>query len=295
MGEDLGGSDIPRGVNWTHFLYAGLILLACVAFYQASQTETLLRRIAAAQRENTTLRANLARSEREFHESFVRFHTELAAVQEQLVSARRQAESSIDKAQAATKYADTLAGKLEKKRSDQEKQQQQLSAELSKVERSTDETSMRLNGISNEVGGVKDTLASVTADATKNNTDIEQTRGDLVEIRNGVATNTKEIEALRQQGDKDIFEFDLAKEAGLQRVGDIQVKLDKTDEKHNTFTLEIAADDKRVEKRDKTINEPVQFFLSKRPGQPYELVVNEVGRHNVRGYLAVPKEPVARD
>ncbi|HTA47401.1 MAG TPA: hypothetical protein VK789_33395 [Bryobacteraceae bacterium] len=293
--EDLGVANAPRRANWTHFLYAGLILLACVAFYQASQTETLLRRIAAAQRENTTLRASLARSEREFHDSFVRFHTELGAMQEQLASARRQAESSLEKAQAATHYADTVAGKLENKRRDQEKQQQQLSAELSKVERSTDETSMRLNGISSEVGGVRDTLASVAADATRNNTDLEQTRGDVTELRNGIATNSKEIDALRQQGDKDIFEFNLAKEAGMQRVGDIQVKLDKTDEKHNTFTLEIAADDKRVEKRDKTINEPVQFFVSKRPGGPYEIVVNEVGKHSVKGYLAAPKEPVVRD
>lgn len=295
VNPDPSPPDPPTRASWNHFLYAGLILLACVAFYQSTQTENLLRRIAAAQRENAALRTNLSRSQREVQDSFVRFHTELAGMQEQLANARRQAESGLAKAQAATRHADLMAGKLEMKRRDQERQQQQLSAELNKVERSTNETSMRLNGISSEVGGVRDTLNSVRADATRSVAAIQVARGDLSEIRSGVATNSQEIQTLRERGDKDIFEFNLARDAGLQRVGDIQVKLDKTDEKRNTFTLEIAADDKRVEKRDKTVNEPVDFFVSKRPGQPYELVINEVGKRSVKGYLAAPKEPLVRD
>lgn len=281
--------------NWTQFLYAGLILLIFVAFYQASQTENLLHRIALAQKESATLRTKLSHSEHEFRDALVRFHTDLAALQEELGVARQQADTSLAKAQAATQYADTLAGKLEKKRRDQEKQQQQLSAQLGQVQQSADETSMRLNGISNEVGGVKDTLASVRADATQNIVDLQNTQGDLNELKNGIATNAREIQTLRDQGDKDIFEFSLAKDAGLQRVGDIQIKLDKTDEKRNMFTVEIAADDKRVEKRDKTVNEPVQFFVSARPGQPYELVVNEVSKRSVKGYLAAPKDTAFRN
>ena len=166
--------------------------------------------------------------------------------------------------------------------------------ELSQVELSADETSLRLNGISTEVGGVKDKLASVRADATQNIGDLDRTREDLGALKNGIATNSKQIQMLRDQGDKIIFEFSLTKSSGLQRVGDIQVRLTRTDEKRNTFTVEIVADDKRVEKRDKTINEPVQFFVTSRANQPYDLVVNEVSKNSVKGYLAKPNETIAR-
>jgi chromosome segregation ATPase len=288
--------DAPRlSTNWMHFLYAGLILLVCVAFYQGAQTENLLRLVVSAQGENAALRKKLSHSEQEFRDSLVRFHTELAGLQDQLSTARQQADSSLEAARAATVYADTLGGKLERKRRDQENRQQQLSAQLSKVEKSTDETSERLNGISSEVGGVRETLASVRADATRNIDELQNARGDVSELQNGVATNSKQIQTLRDVGDKQIVEFNLTKSAGLQRVGDIQVKLNRTDEKRNTFTLEIAADDKMVEKRDRTINEPVEFFVSSKPSQPYQLVVNEVGKNTVRGYLATPRETYVRD
>lgn len=294
MNDENKTPDSRFSANWTHFLYAGLILLVCVAFYQGAQTENLLRKITSAQRDNQVLRDNLAHSEQEFRASLVRFHTELADLQGELAAARQETNASLEKAQAARLYADTLAGKLEKKRRDQEQRQQQLSAELSKVKTSADETSMRLNGISSEVGGVRDTLESVRADATQNIADLGQARGDLGLLKNGVARNSAQIQMLREQGDKSIFEFNLTKSSGLQRVGDIQVRLTRTDEKRNTFTVEIVADDKRVEKRDKTINEPVQFFVASKASQPYDLVVNEVGKNSVKGYLAKPNETIAR-
>ena len=64
--------------------------------------------------------------------------------------------------------------------------------------------------------------------------------------------------------------------------------LKKTDQKKNKFTIELVADDKRVEKKDKSINEPLQFYTSK-ARQPYEIVVNEVGKDIIVGYLATPK------
>jgi chromosome segregation ATPase len=296
MKDENGTRDSPPapGVNWTHFLYAGLILLVCVAFYQATQTENLLRKIALSERDNSVLRANLSRSEQEMRKAMVRFHTELASVQEELVTTREQADSSMAKAQSATLYADKLAGRLEKKRREEEKLQQQLSAQLSNVKKSADETSNRLKGISSEVGGVKDSLASVRADATQHTVDLEREHGDLSELKNGVAINSQQIQVLRDISDQDVFEFTLTKSSGPQRIGDIQVRLTRTDEKRNTFTVEIGADDKRIEKRDRTINEPVQFFVTSKSNKPYQLVVNEVGKNTVKGYLAAPKEIIAR-
>ena len=58
--------------------------------------------------------------------------------------------------------------------------------------------------------------------------------------------------------------------------------------------MDVRADDKLVEKRDKSINEPVQFYTA-RAHQPYELVVNEVKKDKVIGYLATPKVTVSRN
>lgn len=76
-------------------------------------------------------------------------------------------------------------------------------------------------------------------------------------------------------------------------MGDIQLALKKADVKRNKFTLDVMADDRRVEKKDKSINEPVQFFTSGARA-PYEVVVNEIRQDQVIGYLSVPKLKVNR-
>ena len=82
--------------------------------------------------------------------------------------------------------------------------------------------------------------------------------------------------------------------SGMRKVGDIQVMLRKADAKRNRYTVDVRADDKLVEKRDKSINEPVQFYTAS-AHQPFELVVNEVKKDKVTGYLATPKVTVSRN
>ena len=88
-------------------------------------------------------------------------------------------------------------------------------------------------------------------------------------------------------------EFTVAKAKTPQRVGDISILLKKTDQKKNKYTLEVTADDQKVEKKDRGINEPVQFYTSKAK-QPYEIVVNKVEKDTLVGYLATPKEQSGR-
>ena len=85
----------------------------------------------------------------------------------------------------------------------------------------------------------------------------------------------------------------LAKTKQPQRVGDITLLLKKTDPKKNKYTVEVMADDKLTEKKDKNINEPVQFYTSK-ARQPYELVINKVQKDLIVGYLSTPKEQATR-
>jgi hypothetical protein len=103
-----------------------------------------------------------------------------------------------------------------------------------------------------------------------------------------IATNGKELAALRALGERNYVEFKLAKEKTPRKVGDIQMRLKAADPKKNRYTVEVIADDKMVEKKDKTINEPVQFMLS-RATLPYELVVNEVRKDMISGYVSSPK------
>jgi hypothetical protein len=78
-----------------------------------------------------------------------------------------------------------------------------------------------------------------------------------------------------------------------QRVGDITLKLKSVDTKKNKYTVEVMADDKLTEKKDKNVNEPIQFYSSK-ARQPYEIVVNQVQKDLIVGYLSTPKVEAAR-
>jgi len=109
-----------------------------------------------------------------------------------------------------------------------------------------------------------------------------------------IATNSKQIQELRDLGDRNIYEFTLTKSGKIQKVGNVELMLRKADMGHNRFTLDVLADDKRVEKKDRTVNEPVQFYTSE-ARQPYEIVVNQVQKDKVVGYLATPKVTIARD
>jgi hypothetical protein len=94
-------------------------------------------------------------------------------------------------------------------------------------------------------------------------------------------------------GERNYFEFKLSKTKAPQKIGDIRMVLKKTDPKHNRYTVEVLADDKKVEKKDKTTNEPVQLYLSG-SSQAYEIVVNQVKKNEVVGYVSTPKVKLAR-
>ena len=117
--------------------------------------------------------------------------------------------------------------------------------------------------------------------------------GDVSSQGSLIATNANELDALRRLGERNYFEFNIRKTKDPQRVGDISMVLKKADPKKNRYTVEVVVDDQRVEKKDKTVNEPVQFLTSKAK-QPYEVVVNKVLKDQIAGYLATPKVQTPR-
>ena len=108
-----------------------------------------------------------------------------------------------------------------------------------------------------------------------------------------VATNAKELSALKELGERDYFEFALGKTKSPRKIGDLRLVLKKTDPKHNRYTVEVLADDKKVEKKDRTVNEPVQLYVSG-SSLAYEIVVNQVKKNEVVGYVATPKMKLPR-
>jgi hypothetical protein len=118
--------------------------------------------------------------------------------------------------------------------------------------------------------------------------DLKRTTGDLGMMSGLIATNSQEIDALKQLGDRDYTEFTLYKRKEPVKLAGVSILLKKADVKANRYTLELQLDDRKVEKKDKTANEPVQFYVGGNR-QPHELVVNLVGKDQIVGYLATPK------
>ena len=136
-------------------------------------------------------------------------------------------------------------------------------------------------------------LGRVSGDIESTGADVKRVESDLNIVSGTVATNAKELAALKELGERDYFEFALGKTRTPQKIGDLRLVLKKTDPKHNRYTVEVLADDKKVEKKDKTTNEPVQLYLSG-SSQAYEIVVNQVKKNEVVGYVAAPKVKLPR-
>jgi len=211
------------------------------------------------------------------------------SLKEELETTRRQASTMASQAKAeALKKADQIQQQLE---AEQRKQQQAVAAELSQVKQNADS---QFAAVNTDVSGVKTQLGSTQSELQKTIADLKKVTGDLGVQSGYIATNGSEIAVLKRLGERNIFEFNLGRSKAPQRVGDISITLKKTDPKRNKYTIEVLADDKTTEKKDRTINEPVQFYTLKAK-QPYEIVVNQVGKDKITGYLSTPKDQVARN
>jgi hypothetical protein len=137
-------------------------------------------------------------------------------------------------------------------------------------------------------GDVSVDTGLVARNATKS--DLESTKGALARSEMGtlIARNHDELDELRRLGERDYDEFTLTLGAGAQRVRVVQLQLRETNPKTNEFTIKVLADDKTFEKKNRSVNEPI-FFYTGGSRVPLELVVNEVTKTTVSGYLSIPK------
>jgi len=282
--------------KWIFPVLAGAVALSLgINGYQAINLQELRQQVGGVHKQVGEFREGLAKVDQDVSSNIGAVKQEVASVR---TEAKHTAMSVGQAAQSAVRKNAEMVSKLAKV---EEENNRKVAEELSQVRTTTEQANFKLTDVTSDVGNVKTEVASAKSEIAATKSDLSQTINDLkratgdMGVMSGlIATNGKELQALRELGERDYFEFKIVKNTLPQRVGDIQLALKKSDMKKNRFTVEVTADDKRIEKKDKTVNEPVQFYVASKARQPYELVINQITKDSVSGYLAKPKVTVAR-
>ena len=170
-----------------------------------------------------------------------------------------------------------------------EKEQQAAQAEAQKQ---IGAVSSDVTSVKTDVGGVKTDVAATKNELAATESKLQRVTGDLGLTSGLVATNAKELEILKHKGDRNYYDLNLTKGAKPTPISGVSLQLKKADEKKSKYTLVVESDDKKIEKKDKSLDEPVQFYTGK-DKLLYELVINTINKNQVIGYLATPKNAPA--
>lgn len=282
-------NDTPKKAHWTAWLFGGIALaLAGVSGYEFYRLEEMERKMASM---NAITQNDLAAIREASASTAVAMRSTVDALSQQVDAKTTQAAANYQRTLANAKLH---AEKLVRQVNEQNKaNQERLSLELGEVRSAANQNAEKVTGLETNLGTVKTEVSETRSVLEGAVGDLKSVRGDLGVQSGLIATNAKELAALRALGERNYYEFTISRKNTPVKVGNIVLSLKKSDVKRNKFNVEVVADDKRVEKKDKTINEPVQFYVSG-ARMPYELVINEVGKNKVVGYLATPKVMAAR-
>lgn len=248
-------------------LFAGLAVLAYVGHSQQSRLE---QDLSHQQEQNKVLSAQLEQANSRLAD--LKGHLE---VTEQKVGMTRS-----ELAQARSRS--------ESIRKEQQASDQKLTSELSQVKQESDQ---KILSVATEVGGAKKDIESTRTDLEATKGKLDRATGDMGVMSGLIAHNRDDLEELRRRGDRNYYEFTVQKSKTPQRVGPVQMSLNKADQKKSRYTVTVFADDRSIEKKDKTAGEPVQFYMRGATRMaPYEIVVFDVGKNQIKGYLSTPKD-----
>jgi len=227
---------------------------------------------------------------------------------------RAQATDMASDIQVVTKRAGVTSQELdasrrfaERLKAEQEKAREQLATELAAKANSSEVAAVRQEATTKlaevqqtadtKIGSVSGEVKTVAANLDATRADLAASRREITDVKTTlsqqIARNSSELSDLRKKGERDFFEFDIKKprKNEMERVADIQMQLRKTDPKKAKYDVVIQVDDSKLEKKDRTANEPVQFLVG-RDKLRYEIVVNYVDKDRIRGYLSAPKDKV---
>jgi hypothetical protein len=143
-------------------------------------------------------------------------------------------------------------------------------------------------GVKTELGGAKTDIAATRTDLEATKSRLERVMGDLG-VQSGLIARTRgDLEELKHRGDRNIYEFTLRKGARPTPLSTISLQLKKVNAKRGKYTLNVLADDRTIEKKDRTLFEPLQFYTG-RDRHLYEVVILSTDKHSISGYLSTPK------
>jgi len=176
-------------------------------------------------------------------------------------------------------------------RKDQLAADQKLSTQLAQAQKDSEE---KIGAVATDLGGAKKDIESTRNDLESTKGKLDRATGDMGVMSGLIARNHDDLEDLKRRGERNYYEFTVPKTKTAQRVGPVQIALNKVDQKKSKYTMTVYADDKSIEKKDRTAGEPVQFYVkgSSRMS-PYEIVVFDVGKNQITGYLSTPKDTSA--
>jgi chromosome segregation ATPase len=267
MEEVKQGSGTPRWLGIAVVVLAAVSLLALGVGWSAANHAREAQQ--ATQNDANTLRQNLDTVSQRLSQSEAsnsQLQADLGSVSDKL----KTTQSDLDKtrhstAQTREQYKQQIAAIQD---------QMQTTQGTLATKANTDD----LNAVSTNVNGVR--------------TDLDATRSDLVnargELGTQIARNHDEIEQLRRLGQRDYYEFTIASRGGKEKLGNVTLELRGVNVKHNQYTVNLYVDDKKFEKRNRAVNEPV-FFITNGSRDKLELVINQVSNNKIVGYLSVPK------
>src|SRR5450432_2963852 len=263
--------DTPGTPRWIAVLFVVLFLgLAVLAYVGHSQQARLEQDLVKQQDQNKVMSAQLEQANSRLAD--LKGHLEVTEqkvgmTQSELAQARSRSESI---------------------RRDQVAADQKLTAQLSQVKQESEE---KIGAVATDVTGAKKDIESTRSDLETTKGKLDRATGDMGVMSGLIAHNRDDLEDLKRRGDRNYYEFKVAKSKTPQRVGPVQLTLNKVDQKKAKYTMTVFVDDRSIEKKDKTAGEPVQFYLkgSSRMA-PYEIVVFDVGKNDINGYLSTPKD-----
>jgi LAS superfamily LD-carboxypeptidase LdcB len=209
-----------------------------------------------------------------------------------LVAAQQDTDARLNAATAALgltqKQLDTRSAALQNREVRGEKTTALLATEQQQTAGQVAAVSSAVTDVKTDVGGVKTDVAKTKTDLVETNNQLTSMKGDLTGHSTLIARNGAELEILKHKGDRNYYQFTLVKGV-KQPVGTVSLVLNRADSKRSKYTLTVFSDDKQYQKKDKSLNEPLQFYSGKAP-MLFEIVVNDVtAKNTVTGYLSSPK------
>jgi Tfp pilus assembly protein PilV len=270
---------ISRGKTSPRYALFGFLILLGILGYTLYDLQSTRKELKLSQQtQMAALEAKLAARVDANEKSLASLDSDVKVVGDRLGVTKKE----LDNARA---YAQRL-------KTEQEQSVERLNAQISQ-KADTQQLSALKEESTTKFGAVNKDVTAVRTDVETTRKELEGTRRDLVDVKDTltqqIARNRDELQQLRLKGERNFYEFELDKKKKVALVGDVRILLLDANAKKKSYGVRIVVDDNQLEKKNRTVNEPVQFLVG-RTKLRYELVVNDVQKDKIAGYLSTPKD-----